>query len=39
MGIIICQHCGKIIEHFPAEKITVLYGIGHECEEKHDSDE
>lgn len=26
MGVIVCQSCGKIIEHFEAEKITTLYG-------------
>ncbi len=26
MGVIICQSCGKVIEHFEAEKVSTLYG-------------
>jgi hypothetical protein len=26
MGVIVCQECGKVIEHFEAEKTTTLYG-------------
>ncbi|EGL82463.1 uncharacterized conserved protein, contains two CXXC motifs [Caldalkalibacillus thermarum TA2.A1] len=36
MGEIVCQTCEKTIEHFEAEKVSVLYGVCpgcHECEE------
>ena len=26
MGVIVCQTCGKVIEHFEAEKVSTLYG-------------
>jgi hypothetical protein len=26
MGVIVCQSCNKVIEHFEARKITTLYG-------------
>ncbi len=26
MGVIICQTCGNVIEHFDAEKVSTLYG-------------
>ncbi len=26
MGVIVCQNCGKVIEHFEAEKVSTLYG-------------
>jgi hypothetical protein len=26
MGVIICQNCGSILEHFEEEKVTTLYG-------------
>lgn len=26
MGVIVCQTCGKVVDHFEAEKVSTLYG-------------
>ncbi len=31
MGIIVCQSCGKTIEHFEEEKVTTLYAHSSSC--------
>ncbi|MFZ3588106.1 GapA-binding peptide SR1P [Bacillus sp. DJP31] len=31
LGIIICQSCGKTIEHFEEEKVTTLYAHCNNC--------
>ncbi len=35
MGQIVCQACGKTIDYYDAEKVTVLYG---KCMNCHDHD-
>ncbi|WP_188633749.1 GapA-binding peptide SR1P [Lentibacillus kapialis] len=34
MGIIICQDCQGVIEHFNDEKVTTLYGTCPSCDQK-----
>ncbi|HLR80342.1 MAG TPA: GapA-binding peptide SR1P [Bacillota bacterium] len=34
MGTIICQDCQQIIEHFEIEKVTILYGVCPNCNQK-----
>ncbi|MBO8155394.1 MAG: GapA-binding peptide SR1P [Bacillaceae bacterium] len=31
MGTIVCQDCQRVIDHFDAHKVTVLYGKGCTC--------
>ncbi|TXL67558.1 GapA-binding peptide SR1P [Cerasibacillus terrae] len=34
MGTIVCKDCQKVVEHYPAEKVTTLYGKCSNCKSK-----
>ncbi|MBO8171180.1 MAG: GapA-binding peptide SR1P [Bacillaceae bacterium] len=31
MGTIVCQHCGRTIDHFDSDKVVVLYAACRLC--------
>ncbi|MDE3838365.1 GapA-binding peptide SR1P [Bacillus methanolicus] len=39
MGTIVCQTCNSTIDHFEAEKVTVLYSINCNCCDKENEDQ
>ena len=32
VGVIVCQHCEEVIDHYEDEKVSVLYGICPHCQ-------
>ncbi|HEX6595262.1 MAG TPA: GapA-binding peptide SR1P [Bacillota bacterium] len=34
MGTVICQDCQKIIEYYETEKVTTLYSVCSNCNER-----